>query len=238
MPAVVACCAILPSAAGAAVSVPAPPAETLATVDTAVAEAVQPVTQAAGDVAQATRPESGGMARPAGDGESHPVADTVAPIANAAAAPVTAAQAAAATSSKHLDERALTRTSHIAATSSGERMSSGRIAHGHDPQGATETPSSERIAPAHRAPSALRDAPAATAPAAAHPAAIQDLAPAVSAPGSAAASGSSGLFFGGGGLALLVASLLLAGPRLRRQLAQLPAVCRPAAFLLVLERPG
>ena len=78
---------------------------------------------------------------------------------------------------------------------------------------------------------------AAVRPAAARPA-VQGLSPATSAPGAAASSGSGGFFFGGGGFALLVASLLVAGPRLRRQLAQLPAVCRPAAFLVVLERPG
>ncbi len=53
----------------------------------------------------------------------------------------------------------------------------------------------------------------------------------------AAAGVSTGLFFGGG-MALLVAALLLAGPRLHRRLSLLPAVCRPVAFLVVLERPG
>jgi hypothetical protein len=67
--------------------------------------------------------------------------------------------------------------------------------------------------------------------------AVQGRSPAAGAPGAAASSGSGGFFFGGG-FALLVASLLVAGPRLRRQLARLPAVCRPAAFLVVLERPG
>jgi len=76
----------------------------------------------------------------------------------------------------------------------------------------------------------------AATPAVAGPA-VPDPAPASSAPGAAAAGGAGGLFFGGG-FALLVASLLLAGPRLRRQLSELPVVCRPAAFLAVLERPG
>jgi hypothetical protein len=238
MPAAITCCAIVPSAAGAAVSVPAPVDGSLAAVDTTVAGAVAPVSEATNDVAQAARPGSSGIPRPDGNGEPHPVADTVAPIAHTATAPAVAMQAAA-TPPKRLDERVRPRVSHIAATPSGERMSSGRIAHGHGPDGATEAPSSERSAPAHRVPTALTETPAAApaAPAAAHPAAVQDFGPATSAPGAAASSGSGGFFFGGG-FALLVASLLVAGPRLRRQLAQLPAVCRPAAFLVVLERPG
>ena len=236
MPAVIACCAILPSAAGAAVSVPATADETLADVDTAVEGAVSPVNEAANDVAQTAHPASGEVSRPAGNGEGDPVADTVAPIAQAATAPVVAAQAAA-SPPKQFHEHARPRASHVAATSSGERMSSGRIAHGHGPYGATRRPSSERLASAHRAPTADTATPAAPRAAVQH--AIQDLVPPASAPGSAASGGSSGFFFfGGGGLALLVASLLLAGPRLRRQLAQLPAVCRPVAFLVVLERPG
>ena len=235
MPAVIASCAITPSAAAAAISVPVRAGETPAAVDTSVA-AVAPVQKAADDVIQAVLPASSGVSRPDGDGERHPVADTVAPIAQAATTPVAAAQAATAPP-KQLDERARPRTSHIAATSSGERMSSGRTAHGHGRYGATGPPSSERIAPAHRAPNAATDTPAAAPRSAAARSAIQDFAPATSAPGAAAASGSGGLFFGGG-FALLVASLLVAGPRLRRQLSRLPAVCRPAAFLVVLERPG
>ena len=236
MPAVIACCAGMPSAAAAAVSVPVRADETPAAVDTTVAGAVTPVKRAADDASQAVLPASSGVSRPDGDGEPHPVADTVAPIAQAATTPVAAAQAATAPS-KHLDERGRSRTSHIAATSSGERMSSGRTAHGHGPYGATR-PSSERIAAVHRGPIAVTDTPvAAPQPAVARSAAVQDFAPATSALGAAAASGSGGFFFGGG-FALLVASLLVAGPRLRRQLSQLPAVCRPAAFLVVLERPG
>ena len=236
-PAVIACCAILPSGAGA--SVPVPVAETLATVDTTVAGAVAPVSEAADDVAQAALPASSGVSRPDAGGEQHPVADTVAPIAHAATAPVASSPAAVA-AQKRLDERAQPRTSHITASSSGMRMSSGRIAHGHGSDGVTSLPSSGRAAPAHRAPVALMDASAAPRTAArsasAQPA-VQSLSPATSAPGAGASSGSGGFFFGGG-CALLVACLLVAGPRLRRQLAQLPAVCRPAAFLVVLERPG
>ena len=237
MAAVIACCVILPSSAGAALSLPAPADQTLAAVDTTVAAAVAPVTKAPTDVADAALQGSSEVSRPGGTAERHPVADTVAPIAHTATAPVEAAQAGA-TASKHLGERARPRISHIGATSSGGRMSSGRVAHGHGLHGATPSPSSERSVPAHRAAPVGTDRPAGT-PAATHAAAQPGpgSSPASSAPGAAASGGAGGLFFGGG-FALLVASLLLAGPGLRRQLAELPAVCRPAAFLVVLERPG
>jgi hypothetical protein len=54
----------------------------------------------------------------------------------------------------------------------------------------------------------------------------------------AAASGAAMGSLFGGGFALLVAWLLLAGPRLWRGVSTLPAVCRPVAFRVVLERPG
>jgi hypothetical protein len=126
--------------------------------------------------------------------------------------------------------------SHIVASSSSGRMSSERVAHGPRHPGATR-PSSERSAPAHRPAAGARPTPfAQNAPAAT----AGDTAPLTSVPGSgASAGGSAGLFFfGGGGFALLVASLLIAGPHLRRRLSLLSAVCRPAAFLVVLERPG
>lgn len=240
LPAVVACCALLPSAAEAAVSVPAVAGQTVAatggTVETTVSRAVQPAGEAAGDVVQTALPGPSGVSRPDGNGDPHPVAETVAPIAGAATAPVAAAQAAA-IPPKHLDERDRARTSHIAATSSGERMSGGRIAHGHGLEAAADAPSSERFAPARHAVATPSEASAAAPSAAAKPASAQGIAPAASAPGAAASGGSGGFFFGGG-FALLVASLLVAGPRLRRQLRELPAVCRPAAFLWVLERPG
>jgi hypothetical protein len=223
-PAVIACCAILPSPARAAVSLPLPTSDPVEAVETAVTTATQPVNHT-------MQPDAGG--------EQHPVADAVAPIAHAAAAPV-ASSPVAVVAPKRLDERAHPPTSHITASSSGKRMSSGQIAHGHGSDGVTSPPSSERGAPAHRVGVALMEgssAPtAASRPASAQPA-VQGLSPATSAPGAAASGGSGGFFFGGG-FALLVASLLVAGPRLRRQLAQLPAVCRPAAFLVVLERPG
>jgi hypothetical protein len=189
-------------------------------------------------VITATEPVNHTVQADAG-GEQHTVADTVAPIAHAATAPVASSPAVVA-AQKRLDERAHPSTSHITASSSGMRMSSGRIAHGHGSHGVPSPPSSGQGAPAHRASMAPMDAAAAPTaavrPAAARPA-VQGLSPATSASGAAASSGSGGFFFGGG-FALLIASLLVAGPRLRRQLAQLPAVCRPAAFLVVLERPG
>jgi hypothetical protein len=240
LPAIVASCALLPSAAEGSVSVPAAADQTLATsgstVQTTVSGAIQPVGEAASKAVQTALPGSGGASRPDGNGDRHPVADTVAPIAGAATAPVAAAQAAA-LPPKHLDERDRRRTSHIAATSSGERMSSGRIAHSHGLDAAADTPSSERFAPARHAVATPTEMPAAAPSAAARPGGAQDAAPPASAPGAAASGGSGGFFFGGG-FALLVACLLVAGPRLRRQLRELPAVCRPAAFLWVLERPG
>ena len=223
MPAVLAFCAFLPSAAAAAVPLPVAAAEPVAVVETTVADAAQP--------------PSGGMTQPAGDTGGQPVEDTIAPIAHAATVSVPSTPVVAAPQ-KTLDDHARPRISHIAATSSGERTSRRRAAHDRGLDGAPRRPSSERPAPAHRAPAAAaaladsRDA----SPAAAE-VAVTNSAPAASAPGAAAAGGSGGLS-SGGGFALLVASLLLAGPRLRRQLAELPAVCRPAAFLAVLERPG
>jgi hypothetical protein len=204
MPVVLACSAIAPSAAHAALPLPAPVAEPAAAVETTVAQVVTPV-------------------RPDRQPGSHALQQTIAPITHAATAPPIAAAVAAAPRQKNFDEHARPRTSQVAATSSGERTGSGRPAHDHGLDG-RRSPSSERTAPAHRAP--------AEPIAAAH-------APAGSAPGAAAAGGAGGFSFAGGGaFALLVASLLLAGPRLRRHLSELPVVCRPAAFLVVLERPG
>jgi hypothetical protein len=54
--------------------------------------------------------------------------------------------------------------------------------------------------------------------------------------GSSAAGASVSLFFGG--LALLLATLSLAGPALRRRLPRRPVIGWPAAFVPLLERPG
>jgi hypothetical protein len=227
--AVLAVCAILPSSAGAAAPIPADVPQQAAPVRATVAQVAAPVREAVAPVRDAVPHDDGD--RP------HPVADTVAPIAHAAAAPV-ASTAAAIAPKKTLDERARPHTSHIAATSSGERMSSRRSAHGHAPNGVDLDPSSERSAPAHGVSTALPEASTARVAAASNAPALAGVAPAAATPGGAASGGSGGFFFGGGGFALLVASLLLAGPCLRRRLSELPVVCRPAAFLAVLERPG
>jgi hypothetical protein len=54
--------------------------------------------------------------------------------------------------------------------------------------------------------------------------------------GSPASAAGSGFFFGG--RAALAVLLCLAGPALRRRLLLPPAVCRQAAFVALLERPG
>jgi hypothetical protein len=66
--------------------------------------------------------------------------------------------------------------------------------------------------------------------------------PSDSAPVSGAAGGSSAVSasvsFFLGGLALLLATLSLAGPALRRRLPRRPVIAWPAAFVPLLERPG
>ena len=54
--------------------------------------------------------------------------------------------------------------------------------------------------------------------------------------GGSASGVSTGLPFGG--LAVLLTALLLAGPALRHRLPSRPALCWPAAFVPLLERPG
>ena len=209
---------VLPSAAGAAIPLAAPVPEPVAALESTLPVVVDPAP------------------------EAH---EAVTPVAQAAPAPVEPAVAAAVPqrslgedAQKSLDEGAPAGSSHIAATSSGRRMSSVRAARGHGSRGATPRRAGERGVPAHRAPAASTGRRAAPQPApVASEHAGSDPAPAGSAPGPAASGGSGGVFFGGG-FALLVVSLLLAGPRLRRQLSDLPVVCRPAAFHVVLERPG
>jgi hypothetical protein len=231
-----ACWAMLPSDAHAA-SPSGPELQALAAAQTTVAEAAAPATAAAQQAVRSVQPGQGsGLRRPGGQGGSHPVQQTVAPIAHAAAASVPP-QATAVVPRKHLDERPTHRSSHLTATSSSRRLSSGRAVHGHDLSVAPRRASSERSAPAHRAaPEPIAD-DARQPDTAATSVAGLDRAPASSAPG-AAAAGCAGGVSGGGAFALLVATLLLAGPFLRRQLSLLPVVCRPAAFHVVLERPG
>jgi hypothetical protein len=210
------CGAILPAGAQA-LAVPSVAADAIAGTGTAAAEVIPAAPPVTEDV---TRPAS-----PA------PVHETVAPIVQPAAESVSAAPAAV--PSKALRERMHHPISHIAATSSAKRASSDRGVHGPAPRAANADPSSLRSSPVHRAASVAVEAPAApVSPTGAAQA------PLSSAP-SGAASGAAGLsFFFGGGCALLVAWLLLAGPFVRRRLSLVPVACRPAAFLLVLERPG
>jgi hypothetical protein len=206
--------AVVPAAAAALGTVES----TVATVESAVQPAVDAVT--------APAPEGGG----------DPVEQTVAPVADAAGASVP--PAAAAVPQAHLDEHAQTRVARIAAGSSVERVSSGRAVHTQSSQGgARQRPSAERNAPARGTGRQVTGVAKGSENAAATPS------PPTAEPGSgfstdAAASGAATSFLFGGAFALLVATLLLAGPRLRRQLSLSPAVCRPAAFLVVLERPG
>src|SRR4029079_12472146 len=105
-----------------------------------------------------------------------------------------------------LDERGRRHVSHLTATSSGERMSSGRAVHSPGLHGVTRHPSSERRAPAHRpAPVATSTTHVAAAPARA------ERPPAAGTPGAAAAGG-SGRRAGGSRVVLLVGTLPPPGP--------------------------
>ena len=224
---VAACWAVGPSAADAAVTVPELPGPAAAALETA---------QSSGeDLASVVEPPVSGAVTPAPPAGESPVERTVAPIAGASGA--SSAPVAAAVPQAHLDERARASVARVAASASAERLSARPRAHRQSSHGvARQRPSVERVVSPQ---GAARHVPtAATAPDAA-------ATPSRSTPesgfgfraGSAAAGASAGFLFGGA-LALLVATLLLAGPRLRRQLPVPPAVCRPAAFLVVLERPG
>lgn len=230
---VAACWAAAPSAAHAAATVPgvSAPAAVLETAHSAV----PPVQNAGEDLARVVEPVVSGAVTPAPPAGESPVDHTVAPIAGAAGA--TLPPAAAAVPQAHIDEHARASIARVAASASAERLSARPRVHRQSSHGvARQRPSDERAASPQGA--ARHGTSAATAPdAAATPSrstpdsgfGLQD--------GSAAAGASTGFLFGGA-LALLVATLLLAGPRLRRQLPVPPAVCRPAAFLVVLERPG
>jgi len=229
------CFAVLAPAAGAAPALPAVPAGALATVDSTVA-AVPPLREVTRQVAAQVRPAAGTVTPSGSHGSGHPVAQTIAPIAEAATVSAPQPAAAAASLPGSLREHARDRVSGIAASVPAEHVSSERLAHGHGMNTVARYPSRERGAPAHDAGSPT--VVAASAPARGELA--RSLAPASGMGGDAggAAAGASSGFFFGGGFGLLVALLALAGPGLRRRLALSPAVCRPAAFLLVLERPG
>ena len=222
-----ACWAIVPASAHAALLD--------STVQSTVEAAPQPVQKAAQDVVGAARPAAGSEpAAPAPHADGGAVQQTVAPIAGTTGAAVPSP--AVAVSAGHLREPGHGRVSHISASASsrpsGERVerpgTSNRVAS--PTRSAAHTAAGPR--PTRQAEAAARATHSAT-PAQQAPEPLSGLSGADGAP-----AGSSSGFFVGGGFALLVAALLLAGPRLRRRLSLLPAVCRPVAFLVVLERPG
>jgi hypothetical protein len=135
-----------------------------------------------------------------------------------------------------LDHGGKAGVARIAGASSVERLRSGRALHRQSPRGvARQRPTKERSVSLPGA--APRVASANAAPdAAATPSRPSPEPGSAFSTGDGAPGASNGFLFGA--LALMVAALLLAGPRLRRQVALPPAVCRPAAFLVVLERPG
>ena len=227
------CFAVLAPAAGAAPALPAVPAGALATVDSTVS-ATPPLREVTRQMAAQVRPAAGTVTPPGSDGSGHPVTQTIAPIAEAAAASEPPPAAAAASLPGSLREHARDRVSGIAASLPAEHVSSERLAHGHGMKTVARYPSRERGAPAHDAGRPTAAAAPARGEVARGLAPVSDMGANA---GGAAAGASSGFFFGGG-FGLLVALLELAGPGLRRRLALPPAVCRPAAFLLLLERPG
>ena len=248
---VLACSAIVPATAHAAV---------IDAVETAAGTAAP--AQRAGDVVRtvASRGDGGATAPPrpvTGSDSTHaarPLGDTEAPAAprpsggpvEQVVAPVAAASGAAAGAATgsarpagHLREHGRARVSRITANAaSAEPLNAGR-------SGAAAA--NDSMAAASRA-TATGDTAAAhqvtghsASDSVARPASGRDLSapePTGGLAGSDGAAGGSSGFSFGGGLALLVAALLLAGPRLRRRLLLLPVVCRPAAFHVVLERPG
>jgi hypothetical protein len=227
-------CALVPAWADAAA---------LDTVESTVGPAAPPGQSAAEDASGVVRPvvehstgPSGPVTTPSAPAGDDPVAQTVDPIARGAAA---AAPASVSTAPQfHLHEPATAGKSRIAASASAER-SGGSAEREQGSEGdAGRHPSPQRSVTALDRVKDVSGAAEGASKATAEP-----LTPAPE-PGSdpmaaaADAFGAAAGFFFGGGFALLVAWLLLAGPRLRRGLSKLPVVCRPAAFLVVLERPG
>jgi hypothetical protein len=223
----IACWAVVPAAADAAVT---------DAVETTLATVAPPVEKTSEDVVGAVQPAVGAVVAPAPAAGRAPVEKAVAPTTEAAEATVPAAAATAPQAG--LNEGSRARVARIAGASSVERVGARHGVHRQSSHGvARQRPSNERgvslpgAAP-DRASAArtARDAAATPSRSSAEPGSGFGA-------GGASSDASTGFPFGGA-LALLVATLLLAGPRLRRQLALLPAVCRPAAFLVVLERPG
>ena len=228
--AAIACWAVVPVAAEAAVTDTA-----LGSVEPNVAAVTPPIQTAGEAVVEAVRPAVPAVTAPSHEASRDPVGQGIAPIADAAGTAVPPATAAV--TQTHLNHGGEAGVARIAGASSVERLRSGRALHRQSPRGvARQRPSKERSV-------SLPGAAPRIASATAAPDAVATPSRPSPEPGSAFSTGdgapgaSSGFFFGGA-LALIVAALLLPGPRLRRQVALPPAVCRPAAFLVVLERPG
>lgn len=241
--AALACCAIVPATAQAALldSVQ-PAAETAISTAPKAADVVHAVDSAVGtgQTPPARPVPLADTPAPRPDGGA--VQQTVAPVA-AATGPATSASAAPAASAARFHEGHRSRVHRISAgAASAERLATARAERTRGMHGALDSAAPTRrpalhslagIESSHRARAQAAPARTASSPALPAPEPSSEVAGA-----SAAAGSSAGFSFGGGGLALLVAALLLAGPRLRRRLSLPPAVCRPAAFHVVLERPG
>jgi hypothetical protein len=211
---VLACWLLLPAAADAAVTLPEAPNATAAVLDT-VHTAIQP---AAAAVAPPSAPQAPQhvpeVQRPVPAVQPVPAPPVVTSIRPAPTHAVrTAAASAAAHHPKRPDraERLVgTREHHAAATVAATVSTSRPATHVATVVEPTKAPTP--LSGSERSPGSAGGAPASTP---------------------------FTTFLFGGGFALLIGALLLAaGPGLRRLLTMPQAVCRPAAFLAVLERPG
>jgi hypothetical protein len=227
--AVLACSAIAPATAHATL--------VDSTVQQAVEAAPQPVRTAAPDITAATRPAAEPKpVAPAPHADGSAVQQTVAPIAGNTGPAVPSS--AVVVPASHLREPAQRRVSHISASTSSARRTTGEGPKRPGTSNRTALPSRPSTGEGADA-RVVRQADAARSTPPSAPPASEPLFGPSGADAAGAAGGSSGFSSSsGGGLALLVAALLLAGPRLRRRLLLLPVVCRPAAFHVVLERPG
>jgi hypothetical protein len=230
----------VPASAAAAVPLPSVPGSAgaaLDSVETTVATATPLVQKAAEQAAAVVRPGTGSHSpAPASQGPIAGATQAVTPVAAAAAQAVPAPSSAQARTRHH--KRARAELVRAAASSHADRLSAGPTAHRGRSTGVSELPAVESRAVGHGAAPVAGSTPRADFSAGA-------ATPSETAPergsgftAGAAASGASASFFFGGGLALIVVAFLLAGPDLRRLLSLSPAVCRPAAFVAVLERPG
>jgi hypothetical protein len=228
------CWAIVPATADANV---------IGTVESTVATVAtvpQPVQKTAENVAKGVEPAVAAVKDPAAAAKDPVVpvpAPTVSPVAGADAPALPAAAPKPSQSSSPQQARAS--VARAAGSSHVERLSAGRADRRRDgSHGATELPAVEprsafQATARQATPAAVASDGVATP---ARPAPQPE--PASGFMAGATASGASTIFLFGGGLALLIAALLLAGPGLLRRLTMPPAVCRPAAFVVVLERPG